>query len=165
MTLSCNASGHPKPHIVWRRENGDDIMLSNGKKGTHLLINSSYELLHTLQKYLANFIKRKGPSTYYVTSMGGRGVCKMMSYDDRGRGGYEMMTSSIKEAFWSSTQKRSLKVNFSFFNKKNSTSFLLLTKIFFSFFFVNVFQTFYLSKINFHVKNLYAERGGGVSKR
>ena len=45
MTLSCNASGHPKPHIVWRRENGDDIMLSNGKKGTYLLINSSYELL------------------------------------------------------------------------------------------------------------------------
>ena len=23
-----------------------------------------------------------GPSTYYVTSMGGRGVCKMMTYDD-----------------------------------------------------------------------------------
>lgn len=41
MTLSCNASGHPKPHIVWRRENGDDIMLSNGKKGTYLLINSA----------------------------------------------------------------------------------------------------------------------------
>ena len=52
----------------------------------------------------------RGPSTYYVPSMGGGGVCKMMTYDDRGEGGgaYEMMTSSIKEAFWSSIQKRSL---------------------------------------------------------
>ena len=29
----------------------------------------------------------KGASTYYVTSMGVRGVCKMMTYDDRGEGG------------------------------------------------------------------------------
>ena len=28
--------------------------------------------------------KYMGPSTYYVTSMGGGGVCKMMTYDDRG---------------------------------------------------------------------------------
>ena len=35
----------------------------------------------------------------------------MMTYDDRGRGGYEIMTSSIKEVFCSSIQKRSLKVN------------------------------------------------------
>ena len=48
----------------------------------------------------------------HITSppWGGGGVCKMMTYDDRGRGVYEMMTSSIKEAFWSSIQKRSLKV-------------------------------------------------------
>ena len=43
--------------------------------------------------------------------MGGRGVWKMMTYDDRGRGAYEIMTSSIKEVFCSSIQKRSLKVN------------------------------------------------------
>ena len=29
-----------------------------------------------------------GASTYYVTSMGG-GVCKMMTYDDRGEGGLQ----------------------------------------------------------------------------
>ena len=35
----------------------------------------------------------------------------MMTYDDRGEGGgYELMTSSIKEAFWSSIQKRLLKL-------------------------------------------------------
>eukprot|EP00093_Oithona_nana_P000812 00812.XXX_855_203_1 [CDS] Oithona nana genome sequencing. len=32
LTLSCNATGHPTPHIVWRREDGEDIMLS-GRKG------------------------------------------------------------------------------------------------------------------------------------
>ena len=31
VTLSCDASGYPPPHIVWRREDGDDILL-NGKK-------------------------------------------------------------------------------------------------------------------------------------
>ena len=46
----------------------------------------------------------------HITSppWGGGGVCKMMTYDDRGEGAYELMTSSIKEAFWSSIQKRSL---------------------------------------------------------
>ena len=33
LNLSCNASGHPKPHIVWRREDGEDIRLSSGIKG------------------------------------------------------------------------------------------------------------------------------------
>ena len=37
LTLSCNATGHPTPHIVWRREDGEDIMLSSGKKGKTLL--------------------------------------------------------------------------------------------------------------------------------
>ena len=32
VTLSCEATGHPKPLIVWRREDGDAILL-NGKKG------------------------------------------------------------------------------------------------------------------------------------
>ena len=32
LTLSCNATGHPTPHIDWRREDGEDIMLS-GRKG------------------------------------------------------------------------------------------------------------------------------------
>ena len=31
VTLSCNANGYPPPHIVWRREDGDDILLG-GKK-------------------------------------------------------------------------------------------------------------------------------------
>ena len=31
VTLSCDASGYPPPHIVWRREDGDDILLA-GKK-------------------------------------------------------------------------------------------------------------------------------------
>ena len=33
LTLSCDARGHPKPHIVWRREDSEDIMV-DGKKGT-----------------------------------------------------------------------------------------------------------------------------------
>jgi neurotrimin len=35
LTLSCEASGHPSPHIVWRREDGEDIMVS-GKKGNNV---------------------------------------------------------------------------------------------------------------------------------
>jgi len=31
VTLSCDASGYPLPHIVWRREDGDDIVIQ-GKK-------------------------------------------------------------------------------------------------------------------------------------
>jgi len=31
ITLSCDANGYPPPHIVWRREDGDDILLG-GKK-------------------------------------------------------------------------------------------------------------------------------------
>ena len=32
LTLNCSALGHPRPHIVWRREDGDHIMV-DGKKG------------------------------------------------------------------------------------------------------------------------------------
>ena len=31
MTLVCKASGHPKPRITWRREDGEDILVG-GKK-------------------------------------------------------------------------------------------------------------------------------------
>ena len=33
--LSCNASGHPKPHTVWHRKDGQDIVLASGRKGTY----------------------------------------------------------------------------------------------------------------------------------
>ena len=33
-TLRCEARGHPKPLIVWRREDGEDIMV-RGRKGKH----------------------------------------------------------------------------------------------------------------------------------
>ena len=32
LTLSCDARGHPKPHIVWRREDSENIQV-DGKKG------------------------------------------------------------------------------------------------------------------------------------
>ena len=31
VTLACDANGYPPPHIVWRREDGDDIVIQ-GKK-------------------------------------------------------------------------------------------------------------------------------------
>ena len=31
VTLGCDATGYPKPHIVWRREDGEDIVIG-GKK-------------------------------------------------------------------------------------------------------------------------------------
>ena len=31
VSLSCEASGYPPPHIVWRREDGDDILLGGRK--------------------------------------------------------------------------------------------------------------------------------------
>jgi neurotrimin len=37
VTLSCSASGHPEPRILWRREDGDHIILQDNphdiKKG------------------------------------------------------------------------------------------------------------------------------------
>ena len=68
---------------------------------------------------LYTYIYRGHP---HITSppWGGGGVCKMMTYDDRGEGGVsEMMTSSTKEAFWSRIQKRSLnKIQKRSLNKK-----------------------------------------------
>ena len=31
VTLSCEASGYPPPHIVWRREDGEDILVQGRK--------------------------------------------------------------------------------------------------------------------------------------
>ena len=31
VSLACDASGYPPPHIVWRREDGEDILVG-GKK-------------------------------------------------------------------------------------------------------------------------------------
>ena len=36
MTLTCDAKGHPKPQIVWRREDSEDIMVE-GRKGKIIL--------------------------------------------------------------------------------------------------------------------------------
>lgn len=39
VTLSCSASGHPEPRILWRREDGDHIILQDNphdiKKGNY----------------------------------------------------------------------------------------------------------------------------------
>ena len=48
LTLSCDARGHPKPHIVWRREDSEDIMV-DGKKGFHLTF-----LTTKMTKYILN---------------------------------------------------------------------------------------------------------------
>ena len=32
VTLACDAKGHPRPQIVWRREDKEDILV-NGRKG------------------------------------------------------------------------------------------------------------------------------------
>lgn len=42
VSLSCDATGYPPPHIVWRREDGGDIIL-NGRKAT-IVERSSLEL-------------------------------------------------------------------------------------------------------------------------
>lgn len=31
VTLGCEAQGHPRPHVVWRREDGEDIMVKGRK--------------------------------------------------------------------------------------------------------------------------------------
>ena len=33
VTLKCFASGSPAPSITWRREDGDNILLGDGKEG------------------------------------------------------------------------------------------------------------------------------------
>ena len=33
VSLECEANGYPPPHIVWRREDGDDISVAGKKVG------------------------------------------------------------------------------------------------------------------------------------
>ena len=33
VTLACDAKGHPRPQVVWRREDKEDILV-NGRKGS-----------------------------------------------------------------------------------------------------------------------------------
>ena len=83
----------------------------------------------------------------------------MMTHDDRGEGGvYEMMTSSIKEAFWSSIQKRSLKVLW-----RSLISFVSMSRV------LSISDsnwTWNSLQKEHHIayvveKKIYAERGGG----
>ena len=41
VTLGCDATGYPKPHIVWRREDGEDIVIGGKKVATYLFLDSS----------------------------------------------------------------------------------------------------------------------------
>ena len=45
LTLTCDARGHPKPHIVWRREDSEDIMVE-GRKGWKMFLDwkSNHEI-------------------------------------------------------------------------------------------------------------------------
>lgn len=38
LTLSCDAIGHPRPQIIWRRDDGDHIMV-DGRKGMSFYLN------------------------------------------------------------------------------------------------------------------------------
>ena len=43
VTLGCDATGYPKPHIVWRREDGEDIVIG-GKKVAKTLKFTNFHL-------------------------------------------------------------------------------------------------------------------------
>lgn len=55
VTLSCSATGHPEPRILWRREDGDHITLQQSsqeaQKGSHAAVNFCHYHHGQMMKY------------------------------------------------------------------------------------------------------------------
>ena len=58
VTLACDARGHPRPQVVWRREDKEDILV-NGRKG---IIKNTFTTLYImlysfiLNRYLSSLM-------------------------------------------------------------------------------------------------------------
>jgi hypothetical protein len=54
VSLSCEASGYPPPHIVWRREDGDDILIGGRKVRRMQRTAYAYNFAGVLEQNLPN---------------------------------------------------------------------------------------------------------------
>lgn len=55
LTLSCRAQGFPQPKIVWKREDGRDIVLSKKMKGKVILYCNAFSLICEFSYLLSIF--------------------------------------------------------------------------------------------------------------
>ena len=48
VTLACDAKGHPRPQVVWRREDKEDILV-NGRKGIMFKYFESFIMFYKIE--------------------------------------------------------------------------------------------------------------------
>ena len=100
MTLSCDASGYPPPHIVWRREDGDDILLAGKKlnilEGAKLRLDKISRL--NMGDYLCVASNGIPPSASNRFSI--KVQCKILIFPPQ----INIFTSSVPPMFWIPSQ-------------------------------------------------------------
>ena len=107
VTLSCDASGYPPPHIVWRREDGDDILLAGKKlnilEGAKLRLEKISRL--NMGEYLCVASNGIPPSASNRFSIKVQCKCEVLIFPAHN---LTIFTSSVPPMFWIPSQREAV---------------------------------------------------------